>query len=48
MKFRLKHYEEATAVFEDALLVQQSVLGDNHQAIKDTLSNIALANAFHA
>ena len=48
MKFRSKHYEEATAVFEDALLVQQSVLGDNHQAIKDTLSNIALANAFHA
>ena len=48
MKFRLKHYEEATAIFEDALLVQQSVLGDNHQAIKDTLSNIGVANAFHA
>lgn len=48
MKFRMKNYEEAGAIFEDALLVQQSVLGDNHQTIKDTLSNIALANAFHS
>ena len=48
MKFRLKQYEDATSVFEDALLVQQSVLGDNHKTIKDTLGNIALTNAFHS
>uniref|UniRef100_A0A7S1ZIR8 Kinesin light chain n=1 Tax=Trieres chinensis TaxID=1514140 RepID=A0A7S1ZIR8_TRICV len=49
MKFRMKGYDEATAIFEDALLVQQSVLGDEeHRTIRDTLSNIAITNAFHS
>ena len=48
LHFRLKKYDESIATFEDALLVQQSVLGDDHPTIRDTLSNISLANAFHS
>mmetsp|Transcript_28113 Transcript_28113/g.43100 ORF Transcript_28113/g.43100 Transcript_28113/m.43100 type:complete len:433 (-) Transcript_28113:99-1397(-) len=49
MKLRIKEYEEASGLFEEALLVQQSVFGDDHnKAIQDTLSNIDFANAFHS
>jgi tetratricopeptide (TPR) repeat protein len=49
MKLRLKQYEEAQAVFEQALLIQQSVLADdNNRAIRDTLSNMDFTNAFHS
>jgi tetratricopeptide (TPR) repeat protein len=45
----LKHYEIASALFEDALLIQQSVLGDySHRAVRDTMSNIDFTNAFHS
>eukprot|EP00549_Striatella_unipunctata_P019837 CAMPEP_0118676560 /NCGR_PEP_ID=MMETSP0800-20121206/2118_1 /TAXON_ID=210618 ORGANISM="Striatella unipunctata, Strain CCMP2910" /NCGR_SAMPLE_ID=MMETSP0800 /ASSEMBLY_ACC=CAM_ASM_000638 /LENGTH=351 /DNA_ID=CAMNT_0006572093 /DNA_START=137 /DNA_END=1192 /DNA_ORIENTATION=+ len=47
MMIRLKQYEDARAIFEEALLVQQSVLGDDHQACRDTISNIDFTNAFH-
>ncbi|CAB9503361.1 Kinesin light chain [Seminavis robusta] len=43
-----KKYEEARVIFEEELLIQQSVLGDNHRAIRDTLSNIEFTNAFHS
>lgn len=45
---RAKKYEEARSIFEESLLIQQSVLGDNHRAIRDTLSNIEFTNAFHS
>ena len=49
MKLRLKQYDEAQAVFEQALLIQQSVLEDNNnRAIRDTLSNIDFTNVFHS
>jgi tetratricopeptide (TPR) repeat protein len=48
LNLALKQYEEAQSLFEEALLIQQSVLDDNHRAIKDTLSNIAFTNAFHS
>jgi tetratricopeptide (TPR) repeat protein len=43
----LKLYDEARSLFEEALLIQQSVLEDNHRAVRDTLSNLAFTNAFH-
>eukprot|EP00544_Gedaniella_sp_CCMP2646_P006230 CAMPEP_0202503000 /NCGR_PEP_ID=MMETSP1361-20130828/40613_1 /ASSEMBLY_ACC=CAM_ASM_000849 /TAXON_ID=210615 /ORGANISM="Staurosira complex sp., Strain CCMP2646" /LENGTH=362 /DNA_ID=CAMNT_0049136133 /DNA_START=90 /DNA_END=1178 /DNA_ORIENTATION=+ len=49
MKLGLKEYEEAQAVFEEALLIQQSVLADdNNRAIRDTRSNMEFTNAFHS
>jgi tetratricopeptide (TPR) repeat protein len=48
LNLALKQYEEAQSLFEEALLIQQSVLTDDHRAIRDTLSNIAFANAFHS
>lgn len=48
IKLQVKKYEEARIVLEEALMVQQSVLGDDHKAIKDTLSNMEFANAFHS
>lgn len=45
---RGKMYDDARSIFEEALLIQQSVLGDNHRAIRDTLSNIEFTNAFHS
>lgn len=45
---RKKEYDEARSIFEETLLIQQSVLGDNHRAIRDTLSNIEFTNAFHS
>jgi tetratricopeptide (TPR) repeat protein len=48
MKLALKQYEEARSLLEEALLIQQSVLDDNHRAVRDTLSNIEFANAFHS
>mmetsp|Transcript_54086 Transcript_54086/g.65297 ORF Transcript_54086/g.65297 Transcript_54086/m.65297 type:complete len:207 (-) Transcript_54086:163-783(-) len=48
IKLQVKSYDDARTVLEDALLVQQSVLGDDHMAVKDTLSNIDFANAFHS
>lgn len=48
LKLALKKYEEARSLFEEALLIQQSVLDDNHRAVRDTLSNIEFANAFHS
>lgn len=44
----LKRYDEAQALFEEALLIQQSVLDDNHRAVRDTRSNIEFTNVFHA
>lgn len=43
----LKDYENARSLFEEALLIQESVLDDRHRAIRDTLSNLEFANAFH-
>uniref|UniRef100_A0A6S8JIB4 MalT-like TPR region domain-containing protein n=1 Tax=Amphora coffeiformis TaxID=265554 RepID=A0A6S8JIB4_9STRA len=43
----LRMYDEARTLFEEALLIQQSVLDDNHRAVRDTLSNLSLSNAFH-
>jgi hypothetical protein len=48
LKLALKQYEEARSLFEEALLIQQSVLDDNHRAVRDTLSNIDFTNAFHS
>ena len=48
LNLALKQYEEAQSLFEEALLIQQSVLADDHRAIRDTLSNIAFTNAFHS
>lgn len=48
MQIRLKQYDNARCIFEEALLIQQSVYGDdNNKAIKDTLSNMEFTNAFH-
>lgn len=48
MKLALKQYEDARSLLEEALLIQQSVLDDHHRAVRDTLSNIEFANAFHS
>jgi tetratricopeptide (TPR) repeat protein len=48
LKLALRQYEEARSMLEEALLIQQSVLDDNHRAVRDTLSNIEFANAFHS
>jgi tetratricopeptide (TPR) repeat protein len=48
LNLALKQYEDARSLFEDALLIQQSVLDDNHRAVRDTLSNIDFTNAFHS
>ena len=48
LKLSLKQYEEGRSLLEEALLIQQSVLDDNHRAVRDTLSNIEFANAFHS
>lgn len=48
LKLALKQYEGARSMLEEALLIQQSVLGDDHRAVRDTLSNIEFANAFHS
>lgn len=48
LNLALKQYEEARSLFEEALLIQQSVLDDNHRAVRDTLSNIDFTNAFHS
>jgi tetratricopeptide (TPR) repeat protein len=47
LKLALKEYDEARSLLEEALLIQQSVLEDNHRAVRDTISNIDFANAFH-
>jgi len=48
LKVNVKQYEEARSNFEEALLIQQSVLGDahNHRAIRDSRNNLKLSNAF--
>jgi tetratricopeptide (TPR) repeat protein len=43
-----KQYDEARSLFEEALLIQQSVLEDSHRAIRDTRSNIEFTTAFHS
>eukprot|EP00538_Stauroneis_constricta_P006794 CAMPEP_0119549306 /NCGR_PEP_ID=MMETSP1352-20130426/3046_1 /TAXON_ID=265584 /ORGANISM="Stauroneis constricta, Strain CCMP1120" /LENGTH=406 /DNA_ID=CAMNT_0007594839 /DNA_START=104 /DNA_END=1324 /DNA_ORIENTATION=+ len=50
LKLSLKQYEDARPLFEEALLIQQSVLGDayNHRAILDTRKNLEFTNAFHS
>lgn len=48
LNLALKRYEEARVLLEEALLIQQSVLGDSHRAIRDTLSNLDFTNAFHS
>mmetsp|Transcript_3737 Transcript_3737/g.4308 ORF Transcript_3737/g.4308 Transcript_3737/m.4308 type:complete len:333 (+) Transcript_3737:82-1080(+) len=45
---QLKRYEEAREQFEEALLLQQSVLEDGHSAIQNTLSNLEFTNVFHS
>jgi tetratricopeptide (TPR) repeat protein len=47
LKLALKNYDEARSLFEEALLIQGSVLDDGHRAVRDTLSNFEVANAFH-
>lgn len=48
LNLALKQYDEARSILEEALLIQQSVLNDNHRAVRDTLSNIEFTNAFHS
>jgi Tetratricopeptide repeat len=48
LNLALKQYEEARSILEEALLIQQSVLDDDHRAVRDTLSNIEFTNAFHS
>lgn len=48
LNLALKQYDEARSILEEALLIQQSVLDDDHRAVRDTLSNIEFANAFHS
>lgn len=48
LNLALKQYEEARSILEEALLIQQSVLADDHRAVRDTLSNIEFTNAFHS
>jgi Tetratricopeptide repeat len=48
LNLALKRYEEAIIILEEALLIQQSVLDDDHRAVRDTLSNLEFANAFHS
>lgn len=48
IKLQVKNYDEARIVLEEAMLVLQSVLGDDHRYIKDTMSNLEFANAFHS
>ena len=40
IKLRWGHYEEASIVLEEALLIQQSVLGDDHQIVLTTIKTI--------
>mmetsp|Transcript_41858 Transcript_41858/g.50195 ORF Transcript_41858/g.50195 Transcript_41858/m.50195 type:complete len:565 (+) Transcript_41858:26-1720(+) len=47
-KLQCKDYENAITVLEEALLVQQSVLGDDHIVVMKTRGNLEFANAFHA
>mmetsp|Transcript_959 Transcript_959/g.1571 ORF Transcript_959/g.1571 Transcript_959/m.1571 type:complete len:331 (-) Transcript_959:127-1119(-) len=47
LMIQMRRYEEAQELFEEALLIQQSVLEDGHHAIQDTLSNLQFTNAFH-
>mmetsp|Transcript_4546 Transcript_4546/g.6649 ORF Transcript_4546/g.6649 Transcript_4546/m.6649 type:complete len:349 (-) Transcript_4546:297-1343(-) len=42
-----KQYDDANAVFEETLLIQQSILGDNHELVRTTLDNLAFSNGFH-
>lgn len=44
----MKQYEEARALFQEGLLIQESVLSSDHRAVRDTLSNIEFSNAFHS
>jgi tetratricopeptide (TPR) repeat protein len=50
LKVSVKQYDEARACFEEALLIQQSVLGDlyNHRAIRDSRANLDFTNVFHS
>jgi serine/threonine-protein kinase len=48
LNLALKRYEEARSILEEGLLIQQSVLDDNHRAVRDTLSNLEFTNAFHS
>ena len=50
LKVCVKEYDEARACFDEALLIQQSVLGDeyNHRAIRDSRSNLEFTNVFHS
>jgi tetratricopeptide (TPR) repeat protein len=48
LNLAFRRYDEARLLFDEALMIQQSVLGDSHRAIRDTLSNIEFTNAFHS
>lgn len=50
LKAQLKDYEEARALFEEAMLIQQSIFPDEHKhrAIRDSRSNLDFVNAFHS
>jgi hypothetical protein len=42
IKLRWKDFDEATIALEEALLIQQSVLGDNHPTVSSTMDSIDL------
>lgn len=48
LRLAMKQYEQARSILEEALMVQQSVLDDNHRCIRDTMSNLEVCNAFHS
>ena len=48
LNLALRKYEVARSFFEEALLIQQSVLDESHRAIRDTRSNIEITNVFHS
>lgn len=49
LQIQMKQYEKAQGVLEEALLIQQSVFGDqDNKAIQDTRSNMEFTNAFHS
>mmetsp|Transcript_1934 Transcript_1934/g.2781 ORF Transcript_1934/g.2781 Transcript_1934/m.2781 type:complete len:211 (-) Transcript_1934:197-829(-) len=48
IELQLKNYDEAATIFEEALLVQQSVLEDGDNTIRNTQNNLLLTNAFHS
>ena len=44
IKLRMKLYNESLVFLDEALLIQQSVLGDNHSTVKNTKDSIDFVN----